>query len=413
MNVDSLAGTPERFSLNLTGNTHPATPTVLAQPVATIPASGVSVSFNVDFTNRAVQASQSSVIQIEINRTGTSTVIRYSQQYTAPADIGALTTTSTVQEIVDYFNRITFPQGPGTILGGASTVSVNSITFGVGSGSGKSVSITLELTNARPDTVYNFAEGMNFFFFGTTGVIAPLTDTVYSRAQIPSAIGIVSTNPSVNETITLAPGLTTSTAIEADFIEKFNMNTNLQAVFTLATSVRDRIQFEHRGIGPAITVMFSETQGDGQFTFDELVTQGTDSAGMFTAPIISVVALAPPGVPSSVINVNILAGRTPQEIAADIAAAIASYTNYTSIHVAGSRTLSYESTSREEGVRIQTIVGTQGSSNLVNTHFTHIFESGQLPATTLELYSALTASTGVEPGGNRTVETSAWRRIGT
>ena len=113
--------------------------------------------------------------------------------------------------------------------------------------------------------------------FSTQSVLNVETEyTLFTLGQTITqpSVNISVPSSSINETITLAPNLTTQAAIQQDFVTKFNANTNLQAFFTTATIVNNIIEFDADAVGD-ITVNFTFNDGDGDITGTATATDGT------------------------------------------------------------------------------------------------------------------------------------------
>ena len=391
VSVASLTGTPERIRLN-----PQLVPIGQGEPTST----GTTDLI----TSRGSSFFQGSTVTIDLNiggftfsgRGGFSIIFVQGLQFNMSPQALFLNDAD-AEEVATFLNtHVTDP----------------SVTFTAISDVGFVRNVRMVITNIpTPVTTNNFS-GFQFGFGGgvsfSSTFVSEQRNSAQVRIQVPVQTGITT---AIDERVTLAPNLmgTQTTEILNSFVASFNANTNLQREFTLAEVVSDQVQFDHRGIGDiSFTASIVANSGTGRFFIEETVTQGTDSANMFTNPILSL------NVGSETMTVNVLAGNTAANIATLIATAINSNSGFTStVDSTNNRVVNYQTVANAPSSQIVVNVTTQGNSNLANGQFTFTFVNGQVVGQTLELYSALTASTGVEPGSDLTAATTAWRRIGT
>ena len=264
------------------------------------------------------------------------------------------------------------------------------------SGRDGTAALLQEVLDNDPVRVYNLASGQKLnwtgiqipdeddellFRFQTTNAIAtfidfvtvsPLNDTSTLltssfASQIRLQIG------SVDETLDLASDLTTLADISADIRDKFNANANLRAIFNAATiNSSDEVVFEHTAPGD-VTLMVSYIDNSGDISGTETVVNG--AMGTFTPATIRLIV--PNATSSTTHDIVLASGDDSDDIAGDLTLAFASAGGYT-FSTNPSNVSNYQRTATGPSSAPTISVITQGSSNLVNSHFVVDHDSGDV-----------------------------------
>ena len=365
-------GNPERFVLDITGNSGTGIPSGFVFPILNM--TGDTATFDLDFNTTEISGYEDVgtgevlyLVFLEVNYVGSTTNETFSILNVAfPA--GSNSGPRPLAELVTAANATT-----GLALNPRTYTLLNPTTIRV---TGTRTGIWSVIT--RTENGFNNILGLSIATPASFSRFRPAGSAVRNGAGsvAPADIQIQVPASAIDETISFVAGLTTKAAIAEDFRMKFNANTNLQVFFNLATLDSDNnVVFETR-TNTDIVAMISLIQNSGALVLMQTVTNGLPAT--FTAPILRVGFDGTRDQPEFT-NITLTPGQTATNIRGDITLAINNHNNYAATN-ALNNTLRTNFNRNVLGAvdNLTVTVVTQGSSNLVNNFFTvNITQAGR------------------------------------
>ena len=365
--TQGTGGTVESFVLTVTGNTGTSTsPGTFSFP-GTIN-TGTVITFDIDLTqgvfiNTNVFGLSVQNANFEYEWTGI-----FGSRFTGTTDAAAMVT---ALDFRNYRNSI--------IEGTSRNRATDAITTNIGSLTITDYSAVSTNILRMTFTFSSFSSAITVTEFGDSSQGNPLllggrhpasaltfraspgTQSSQIRFQVPA--------DSIDETLTLAPNLSTQQAIADDIVTRFNANINLQAYFTAATrNAMNQVVFTTDAVGD-ITAMISAIDQSGDITVNVTATDGTGATG-FIAPVIRVNFDSTRDNPTTT-SITLAALDSASDIATDIQTAINNHSQYTAvIDGTNNRQVNYNKNAVGISDDLTIEVVTQGSSNLASALIT-------------------------------------------